>query len=485
MSNIEIKSGSKRKPVRLKTNIFLQASYQFVNLIIPLIVSPFLTRVLGETNLGIYSYVNSIAYYFVLASMLGISTYGQRLIAEKKNDEQALRKSFWSLYCIHLMLSLVVLLIYVALSLFAFTDYTSIYLIQSLYVLSAAFDITWFFFGLEEFKGVIFRNLFVKIIETVLIFSLVNDKASLNTYIWIESSSILFRQVMLFPVLFRKAKPIRFTFADCLDHLRPLLLLSIVFIAVSLYTVFDKTILGIMTTKEEVAYYTYADKIITVPKTIIGTISTVMYPRACDMVNKGETEKARKYMKYSLYATSALGFGSMFGLIVLGRQLAIIYYGDTFLECGNMIMLMAPLVYIVMLGDIVRLQYMVPNKMDKQYTFCIICNAIINLILSISLIPVLGAYGAIVGTLGAELFGTVSELYLSRKFLSFKEVVLNGIPFFAFGGVMSLVLYFIQKSWNYSVTHLILLITIGLLIFCLESSVWWIIKRRNTRKNSL
>ena len=50
----------------VKKNFLYQFIYQSLLLIIPLIISPFLTRTLGDTSLGNYSYVNSIAYYFVL-----------------------------------------------------------------------------------------------------------------------------------------------------------------------------------------------------------------------------------------------------------------------------------------------------------------------------------------------------------------------------------------------------------------------------------
>ena len=79
----------------LKQNFYFQFLYQAIILIIPLLVSPYLTRHLGDTALGIYAYANSIAYYFVIFANLGISRHGQRIIANNVNDITKLRKSFW------------------------------------------------------------------------------------------------------------------------------------------------------------------------------------------------------------------------------------------------------------------------------------------------------------------------------------------------------------------------------------------------------
>ena len=100
------------KKQSIKKNFLLQFFYQFLILVIPLIMSPYLTRVIGSTGLGIYTYSNSIAYYFVILAMLGISRYGQRVIASSSEDEEKLRKSFWSLFVVHAIFSIISIAFY-------------------------------------------------------------------------------------------------------------------------------------------------------------------------------------------------------------------------------------------------------------------------------------------------------------------------------------------------------------------------------------
>ena len=86
--------------------------YQFVILVVPMIVSPYLTRTLGATSLGAYSYTYSIAYYFVVFAMLGINKHGQRIISQRKNELIELRKTFWSLYSVHFVTSALFLVLF-------------------------------------------------------------------------------------------------------------------------------------------------------------------------------------------------------------------------------------------------------------------------------------------------------------------------------------------------------------------------------------
>ena len=72
-------------------NYIYNLTYQILVLILPLITTPYISRVLGAENIGIYSYTLSISAYFILFGSLGVALYGQREIAynqENKNKIQ-------------------------------------------------------------------------------------------------------------------------------------------------------------------------------------------------------------------------------------------------------------------------------------------------------------------------------------------------------------------------------------------------------------
>ncbi len=460
------------KKEKLSINFIFQFLYQVVILVIPLLVSPYLTRVLGDNALGTYTYVNSIAYYFLLLANLGISKYGQRAIAQYSNDSVKLRKSFWSLFLSHLVSSFISIVIYLFLCFLFVKKNQSLFLIQMIYVLSAAFDITWLFTGLENFKSVVIKNTIIKILECIFVFLFIKSEKDIFAFALIMSISSFVSSAILFPQAFKIVRPIKVTVKDCLSHTIPLLVFSISVISVTLYTVFDKTLLGLLSSNENVAYYEYANRIISVPKTFIVVIGSVMFPRACKMVVEGNKEKQEYYSKISLLVVSFIGMASLFGLLAISDEFAVYYYGEDFAISGIVMKAMCGLPLIIGIGDIVRLQWMIPNKMDKQYTLCVILNAIINIIISCLLIPKIGIYGAVIGTLSAELFGCIFQIVLCKGFLSFKLIISTMIPFLLIGGLMYLGIFLVDLFDLSGLLSLLIKIIVGIVIYCTLSLIY-------------
>ena len=424
------------KKQSLIKNYIYQFLYQGLIIIIPFILSPYLTRTLRETALGTYTYVKSIAYYFVVAANLGIGIHGKRLIARNAKDEEKLRRSFWSLFAIHAIIALIAIMAYFGF-VFCFTgDDRLIYLIEAFYVASALFDITWLFYGLENFKSVVIKNTAVKVVSCILIFLLVKSPKDLWIYTMISAGSLFAGQAVMLPQAARIIKPIRVSFRDMTQHIKPMLIFAITIAASSLYTVFDKTLLGIMTNKENVSFYEYANQIVTLPRMLAEIVSSVMFPRACRLAAEGRRKEQNRYIEYSFFATAFIGSGAFFGLLAVARPFAVWYYGRSFAVCGPVMIALSPVAYIVGSGNILRSQCLIPNGRDKEFNACIILNAIVNLIVSTSLIPILGIYGAVLGTICAELCGFIVQAWLCRNMIDVRIIPKTLIPFIMIGSLM-------------------------------------------------
>lgn len=448
----------------LKKNFTFQLLYQALILIIPLIQAPFLTRTIGDEALGVYTYVNSIAYYFVLLAMLGIERHGQRIIASAK-DETELRKRFWSLLFVHIIFSLISLLAYIILIPFIGGNDTNIYLLNIIYVASALFNITFLFYGLEIFKNVVIKNLFCKIAEFILILCLVRSPDDLWIYTLITTTSLLLGNLILFPSAVKLVKPIKFNFQDCKMHLKPLFVLSISVIASSLYTVFNKTLIGLFMEKNNVAYYEYANKIINIPKSFIAVIGTVFFPRSCAAFEQNDKNALHRYSQFSILLVSLISFSTIFGIIAVGDIFVDIYYGHDFIESAPILMAMTPLIFIIGLGDVIRNVFLIPMKKDTYYVICVVLNSVVNLVVSFSLIFSIGVIGVVIGTICAELFGLIFQYIICRKELSFKVILKNTIPYLVIGLIMFIVVYFVKINLPFTIRYLILEIFIGAMVF--------------------
>lgn len=455
----------------LKNNFVFQIAYQVLMLFIPLIVAPYLTRTLGSNNLGAYAYVHSVAYYFVLFAMLGISKYGQRLIAQSSSDPTLLRKAFWSLFVTHAIVSLIAIVLYSLFVIFVVKDYSILYWADFFYVISALFDITWLFYGLENFRSVVYRNTLVKVLECVLIFVLVQSVDDTMTYVLICSISILLGQIAMMPIAVKLIAPIRVSFKDSIKHIKPLFILSIAVFAVSLYTIFDKTLLGLFAQESDVAFYDYADRLVKIPLTFIAVVGTVMLPRACKLVSTHNAHEQNKYYNLSVWFVFFIGSVTFWLLLVTAKELAIGYLGPEFENCGKVMLWLSPVIIVVGLGDIIRNQYLIPNKRDKLYTIGICCSATINIVLSLLLLYILPnqfkIIGVIVGTMSAELFGTIFQFYVCRDLISSVNIIKPLLITLALGFISFLFTLAIKFLFPSGLFYTLIILLLGFSFYCL------------------
>ncbi len=453
-------------------NLLFQFLNQILTLLFPLLLSPYLTRSLTETPLGIYTFTYSVSYYFIMLSMLGISRYGQRVISQNAHDKIKIRTTFWSLFTVHAAVSAVFTLSYVLFVSFYIEQNKEIYLFQSFYVLSALFDLSWLYYGLENIKNVVWMNTAIRIAECILILNFVKSPEDLWIYTLICSGGTLTGQLLLIPKAVKLIPPINFTKADLICHIRPLLFFFVSDIAVSLYTVFDKTLLGILSTAANVAFYEYSNKIVHAATKLCSVVGIVMLPRACRLAATGNVDSQKKNMEYSFLLVSFLGMGAIFCLCAVGTQFAAVYYGESFSVCGGVIKALSPLVFIIGAGEVIRAQYMIPNHMDKQYMTCMIISASLNLIISVFLIPFLEIYGAVIGTLAAELVGFVFQLILCRKSFRIGKILRCTAPFVLSGIVMFITIKVVQNFLPCSAFSLAIEIAAGAGIYLVLSFLY-------------
>ncbi len=167
-------------------NYMYNLIYQILILILPLITTPYLSRILGAEGVGIYSYTYAIVTYFVLFGSLGIALYGQREIAYVQDNPKARKKTFLELIIVRFITLAVAVTVYYIFFIRG-KQYQTYYSILLIELLAAGFDISWFFQGIEEFKKTVLRNVLVRVISVSLVFIIVKTSQDLWKYILIYS----------------------------------------------------------------------------------------------------------------------------------------------------------------------------------------------------------------------------------------------------------------------------------------------------------
>ena len=455
------------KTSSVKSNFIYNTVYQILILILPLITAPYVSRVIGAEGNGIYSYTYSIVQYFVLFAMLGLSNYGNRTIAKCRDDKEKLSKEFFSIYAMQLMTSVLMIILYLGYITIFDNRYYTYALIQIIYLASTCFDITWFFYGLEKFKLTVTRNIIIRVISAICIFVFVKDKDDLVIYTFLMVGSTLISQLSLWTFLKNEIKFVKPKFKEIIKHLKPNFILFIPVIAVSIYKLMDKIMLGNMTNVQNVAYYEYAERIINIPTSIITALGTVMLPRISNLLAKGEKNQIKFYMDKSMEYMMFLSIPICLGLIVVAPEFVPIYLGNEFVTTGSIIQYLAVTLIFVSWANVIRTQYLIPKEKDKIYIISVILGAIVNFVINMILIPRLQTIGASIGTIFAEFTVMFVQTIAVRKELEIKKYVIYVAKFLVSAIIMTIIIVGIKYIIDNKYLVVIMQIIIGAMIYFL------------------
>lgn len=460
----------------LKKNIVYNFLYQVLVLILPFITAPYLARTIGANGIGIYSFSQSIALYFTYIAVLGLSNYGNRSIAEVQNEREKRSITFWEIYSMQMTTFFISCILYILYIVFFSVDKISS-TIMMIWVLSSLFDINWFFFGIEQFKLTVIRNLLVKVLSVICIFAFVHNANDIYIYILIMAISTLMSQIALWPYLkkfvdFKKVK-----WKDVKKHYKPNIILFIPVIAVSLYKIMDKIMLGYISNMAEVGYYENAEKIISIVESLIVAIGTVMLPRMSHIFSQDNKKVEDQYFDFAMIAVIIYSCAVMFGLFSIKGVFTEVYFGKDFSKTGILIGYLAITVLFFGIGNVLRTQYLIPAKLDGIYIKSAILGAIVNFIVNAILIPKFNSIGAAIGTVFAETAVSIYQFYKVREKIDLRKYIPEFIYFIISGFCMSIIINALPK-FNNSVITLIVNILVGGIVYVIFTIIYLLVRKK-------
>lgn len=421
----------------VRTNFLWNASYQVLRIAIPLVTIPYLTRVLSVDSLGAYSYTYTVANYFTFFCLLGVNQYGSRECAKAAlRGRDSLSRTFWSILFLQLGCGLVVLCVYACYLITTEGVIRFCTAIWLLWVVAESFDVAWLFFGLEEFKITTIRNIAVKLVSVVCIFAFVNGDSDLWRYCAITSASMLISAVVLLPLVRKRVFWYRPGAREVLLHLGPNLKLFAPIVAISCYMQLDKLMVGALAGMGELAFYDNSEKISTIPLAVIQALGVVMLPRMSTYVEKEDEAGVIRSISKAVLFSSMLGWGFCFGIIGISAQFVPWFFGLGYERCVELVCIMAPIIPIVAWSNVLGVQYLIPHERDGEYLVSVIAGAVVNVAVNIATIPQIGATGAAIATLLAEIVVAGIQLWMVRDNLPLKSLLLQCVPFVAAAALM-------------------------------------------------
>lgn len=449
----------------VKKNYLYNLVYQIMVMVLPLITVPYISRVLLPKGVGVFAYTSSIAQYFALLGMLGIGLYGNKVIAMTRDNKKVMSENFFSIYFLQLIVSLVSVISYLLLVIFVIQADQDIALIQTITLLGTVIDCTWFFSGLEMFKKIVTRNMLIKCLSLVAVFFFVKSPADLGLYTYIICLSTFSGQLVMWFYMKNQIVRVKITYQSIKKHIHPVFIYFLPQIAMQVYFVLDKTMIGLLSSKSEVGIYDYADKIQKVAIAVVTSLGTVMLPKMAHTFITGQTDKARTYIMKSLDFSTLLAVPIMFGLAGIAQEFIPWYMGNGFIKCTVVLIMISPTIFLMAWSGVFGSQYLLPLGKMREYTVSLYIGAVVNLLFNLVLIKPYGSIGASFGTLAAELAVTLAQVYFVRNDIRLKQMLPKTMLYLFAGVVMYTLVRFIGHSMGVSIATTLTQIIAGIISY--------------------
>jgi O-antigen/teichoic acid export membrane protein len=463
----------------VKKNFLYNVIYQILNIVLPIITVPYISRVIGADGIGINAYTFSIAQYFILFGTLGIGLYGSRTIAFVRDDEKKLRETFWSIAILQISTTSLAMIIYLVVFLVFDVQYKNIYFVQSIGILASSIDITWFFSGLEQFKKTVTRNIVVKILGLASIFIFVKEPADVWKYALINVASAFLGQLVMWYYIPSIVGRINISKEAVLKHLKPSFSLFIPQIAVQIYIVLDKTMIGMLANKTELGYYENSEKIIKMTIAVVTSLGAVMLPRLSNIFANKDLEKIEEYNIKSFKFVNYLSIPLMFGMSALAFKFAPWFFGIEFKQSSYIMIILSIMIPAIAWSNVTGMQYLLPSGKVNSYTVSVCLGAVVNFVLNLFLISTFKASGAAVATVITEYVVAVTQLYICRNDMPIKKMFGEFSKFMAAGILMFICTSLISYYLSFNLLYLTIEVAAGAAVYFIAL----FILRSETNKN--
>jgi hypothetical protein len=401
-------------------NYLYNLSYQILTIILPIITVPYVTRIFTSEALGNYGFYNSIVSYFSLFAMLGIGLYGTKQIASARD----VNSTFWNIYAIQLIASLISIFVYVVAIVCIPTMSGIIPLILFISLFSKIIDISWLFSGKEDFKKITVRNTVVKVVGVISIFTFIKNSEDLYLYILLIVIFDFLGQVVMWVPAKKFIKRPSFNTEIMKKNLHPIVLLFLPQVAISLYVVLDRTLLGLLGSYSDVGIYEQGQKLTSIIYKIVSSLGVVMLPRVANLLSERKEKEAQNMVKFSFILYNLIIFPMIFGLIAVNEVFVKLFLGKDFQDVKYVLYITTINIMLVAWTNILGYQVLVVRNKNKEFMLSTTIPAFVSVAVNITVIPFFGYIGASITAVIVEFLAFTIQWYYCRNIIN-KNLLFN------------------------------------------------------------
>lgn len=461
----------------LKANFVFNFISQILTLIIPLITTPYVWNVLGRDGNGQYSFALSIITYFTLFANMGFDLYGQKQIAACLENKEKKSAIFWELFFLKLIFTAVAMAVLLGV-LFGVgfgEKYDVLILILSIQIVAVPFDIQFLYRGDEDFLSIALRTILMKVAGMICIFVFVKNDTQVWLYALCLSLSIIASNLIMWPSAFFRIGRVPIRQLSLLRHMKPAILIFLPTLAVTVFSVFDKTMIGLLAKDPDAqnGYYEKAYQINAVVLLLVTIISPVMMSRNAYDYSGGRYEKVWEHLYAASRYVWMMGLPLIAGFAVLSHNLCAWFFRTEYEGIPILLMIMSVRFIASGFTEIFQNQLFIAIGKNQYPLIATGFAAVINVTLNYFMIPIYGAVGAAIATAVCEVANTSVSFFIAvkKKYISFFKVFALSWKYLLSAGIMFVPIFFMQRAMGETVWTFLLITLTGIAVYALSLTV--------------
>lgn len=301
-----------RKERKIVLENFLSlTTLQGISYILPLVVLPYLVRVIGIEKFGLIAFAQAFVQYFMILTDYGFSLSATRTIALIGEHKKKVNALFSSVMTVKFILAAASLLILLAIlkQVPKFRNDAAVYIFSFGTVIGNTLFPVWFFQGKEKMRYITFVNVLSGLAYAICIFIFIGGPQDYLRVPLLGSLLSIISGLIGLYIAFKKFRLefILQKYADIKREIKTGWDIFISILAVNIYTTSRVFALGLLTNNTLTGYYSLAERIANVIQTFpMDSFTRAVYPRISHVFAKNK-QRAVAIM-YRIQDGITLGF---------------------------------------------------------------------------------------------------------------------------------------------------------------------------------
>ena len=430
----------------LKGNFIYSTILTFSTYLVPLMVFPYISRILGVDSIGAIDTIDNIIDYCILFSMMGMSTLGIREIAKYKNDKNRLQETFNNLFWLNVISTIVVFFFLIVTTICIPTLQQRIVLltIGSFKLFANLFWIEWFYRGLEDFKYITIRSVIVRLLFIVSVFVFIKEKSDFTLYYILFVSIVIINAICNWTYKRNKVS-LRFKHIALKTYAKPFIILGVFAMLSAIYTKLSIPVLSFTCGDTEAGYYATATRMYQVVIALISSLISVLIPRMSVLIREGNYREISHLFELAFKLLFFISLPIIWYVEFLAPDIIMIFAGSGFEQAAIPMRIVIFQVLIIGSEQIYIMQLLIPLNKDKKVAVAGLCGVITWAILSTILVPLWHGIGTSIVWVATESVVLLIAIYYIKKAMGYHYPwklfflsCIESIPYAVMGGCLLL-----------------------------------------------